>query len=387
MPRLVLGVLALLILAGGAPGPCHFELALNGWTTIPPLADRGIDFGLVGMWQRWDACWYGKIATYGYEPGTNANAFFPLVPTLHGVVARVLGGSVAWAGYLVSLAASVVAFAALVRLVGTDFGTRIGRRTARYVAIFPSAFFLIAPFTEAAFLAATVVTVLAARERRWGVAVIAAFLGGLTRLQGVFLVLPIAWELLRTARAALRERRASGERWREAIAPRPGDVLRTGVAAGAVVAPVAGLGVHVVGSTLATGTSPFDAQDMWGGREFHPPWEVADAAIRWGLERQEPLQFVNLAFLAAFIVIALIGMRRLPLSYTLLALPQLAIVAIRIQPTPLTATTRFLLVVWPVFVVLALWGRNRWLDFAITLGFTVGLGWLAAEFLRGNFVA
>lgn len=57
--RLGLGLVAVYLWwRGGLPGPCHFEVALNGWLTIPPLADDGAAFPLVGVWQRWDACWY-----------------------------------------------------------------------------------------------------------------------------------------------------------------------------------------------------------------------------------------------------------------------------------------------------------------------------------------
>ena len=65
--RFALGLIALYLWwRGGVPGPCHFELARNGWLTIPPLADQGAEFPLVGVWQRWDACWYSKIAAFGY---------------------------------------------------------------------------------------------------------------------------------------------------------------------------------------------------------------------------------------------------------------------------------------------------------------------------------
>src|SRR6266513_2817517 len=69
------------------PGPCHFELARNGWTTTPPLNDSGVVGPLVGIWQRWDACWSSKMATFGYEPGTDSSAFFPLFPMLMRLVA------------------------------------------------------------------------------------------------------------------------------------------------------------------------------------------------------------------------------------------------------------------------------------------------------------
>ena len=80
------------------------------------------------------------------------------------------------------------------------------------------------------------------------------------------------------------------------------------------------------------------------------------------------------------------GAKRLPISYTLYALPQFLLLATRIQPTPLTSTNRYLLVIFPAFVILALipWARVR-LAWGITSVLFLGL--LLMEFQRGTFVA
>ena len=120
--RVVFGLFALYLWGTAQlPGPCHFELARNGWQTIPPLADSGPAFPLVGVWQRWDACWYTKIATYGYEAGEHSTNFWPLFPLLTGIVGRVLLSSMALGGLLVSGVAYVAAMTGLRRLVSVDF--------------------------------------------------------------------------------------------------------------------------------------------------------------------------------------------------------------------------------------------------------------------------
>lgn len=113
---------------------------------------------------------------------------------------------------------------------------------------------------------------------------------------------------------------------------------------------------------------------------------MAAAAWRWTVERHDPLQFLNLALLVLFIVLLIAGIRRLPVAYTLFAIPQVLLLATRIQPTPLTSTDRYLLVVFPAFVVLALipWRRVR-LAWAITS--TLFLAVLLQTFLAGDYVA
>ena len=151
--RVALGlVVVYLWWRGGLPGPCHFELARNGWQTIPDLADDGVGFPLVGAWQRWDACWYTKIATFGFEPQELSVNFWPLFPLLTGIVSPLVGGAVALAGLIVSGVAYVGAMVGLYRLVARDLDPAMARRTMVLISIFPSAFFLFAPFTEALFL-------------------------------------------------------------------------------------------------------------------------------------------------------------------------------------------------------------------------------------------
>lgn len=378
--RVALGLVALFAWwRGGLPGPCHFELARNGWLTIPPLADDGAAFPLLGVWQRWDACWYAKIAAFGYEPAELSVTFWPLFPALMASAARPLAGSLALGGLVVSGIAYVAAMVGMQRLVARDVDAVIARRTMLFLTIFPSAFFLFAPFTEALFLSLAVWTIAAARERAWGWAGALGALAALTRIQGVFLALPIGWEaLVATGLTAWRP-------WRGPRLPTVGwrPILAGGLAAAAPVVAVAGYLWYAV---AMTGRSPLETQDAWGGREFFPPWEVVAASWGWTVEQHDPLQALNLGLLLLFGGLLVIAALRLPIAYTLFAVPQSLLIATRIQPIPLSSTSRYLLVLFPVFVVLALipWRRVR-LAWAITS--TLFLAVLVQSFLAGDFVA
>jgi hypothetical protein len=378
--RVALGLVVIYLWwRGGVPGPCHFELARNGWLTVPPLADEGVGLPLVGVWQRWDACWYGKIATFWYEPQELSVNFWPLFPLLTGFISPLVGGGVALAGLVVSGIAYVFAMVGLYRLVARDVDPVTARRTVVVLSIFPSAFFLFAPFTEALFLALAVWTMVAARERRWVLAGAVGLLAALTRIQGVFLIFPVGWEV------AVAAGLTAWRPWRSLALP----AIDWGVIGRGLIAvggPALGFW-SFIGYTAATvGQTPLDTQDAWGGKEFFPPWEVVDAAWTWAIERSDPLQAFNLILLIGFGVLLVVAARRLPISYTLYALPQFVLLATRIQPTPLTSTNRYLLVIFPVFVVLALipWARVR-LAWGITSILFLAL--LLTEFQRGTFVA
>jgi len=376
--RVVLGLVVLYAWwAGMTPGPCHFELARNGWATIPPLADQGPAYPLVGVWQRWDACWYTKIATFGYEANENSVNFWPLFPLLTALVSLALGaGAVALSGLVVAGIAFVAAIEGLRRLVGRDFGPEVANRTILAISFFPTAFFFFAPFTESLFLALSVWAIVGARERRWLLALVAAFLASLTRIQGLFLMLPLAWE----AGMAWRE---SGLRAGRRVGPIDGRLVLSGVAA---AAPLAGFGAFLAFSLAVAGKTPLDTQDAWGGRNFHWPWDVAVASWNWAVEQHDPLQFINLGTLIGFGLGILVGLRRLPVAYSLVAIPQVALLATRLQPTPLTSTARYLLVVFPVFILLA-GVRDRRLQLAWFAASIMFLTILLLAFETGQFVA
>ena len=375
--RIVFGLFALYLwFTNTLPGPCHFELARDGWSTIPPLADHGAAFPLVGVWQRWDACWYTKIATYGYESNENSVNFWPLFPLLTGLVGRLLLGAMALGGLVVASLAYIVAMTGLRRLVAFDFDDRTALTTIVAISIFPTAFFFFAPFTESLFLATAVWAILGARRRWWAVAAIAGLLASLTRIQGVFLVLPLGWEALMWWRDA-------GWRIRHRPLPPAGMILRPAVA---VLAPAVGFAGFLVFSSTVAGQTPLDTQEVWGGKNFHPPWEVVEASWRWAVERHDPLQALNMICLVFFALVTLVGLRRVPVAYSLFAIPQIILVGSRIQPTPLTSTARYLLVVFPVFVLLAL-APGRWPRFAWAVGSAMFLALLLAMFLRGEYVA
>lgn len=367
--RIGLSLLGAFMATQGVPSPCHFEEALAGWQTMPELLRDGPAFALAGVWERWDACWYMKIATYGYEPGERSVAFFPLFPAAVWLVGAITTLPFPVAGLIVSGLAYVAAVTGLLRLVGDSHGVSIGRRAALYVSVFPAAFFLFAPFTESLFLAAAVWSLVLARERRWLLAATCAILAGLTRAQGALLVVPLAWE----AYVAVRQ---GGFRAPRALA----SVV-------AVVAPAAAfLGYGLLARSL-TGETPYDAQSLWGGTNFHPPWALVAASVGWIVERGDGIQALNLAAILGAAALLFAGARRMPLTYSLYAWPPLLLIATRIQPTPLTATTRFVLVLFPVFVIAALLTEHAWLRRAWLVLSVIILGMLATMFLHGDFVA
>jgi hypothetical protein len=342
-----------------SPAPCV-------WDGGPRTHTTGLSFLLLGTWQRWDACWYERIATLGYHQGDPSVTFFPLFPLLMRVISAPLAGDLTLSGLLVSGLAYIVAVAGLYRLVTRDFDESIARRAVLYLSIFPAAFFFFAPFSEALFLCLAVWTILLAREGKWGWATAAAFLVGLTRAQGALLIVPLAWELFRLWRA------------RRQFFP---EVLVASLPA------FSALGFYAY-TTTATTWNAFQSQNIWGVTT-KLPWLVVLASWRHLRQHADVIETFNLITLLAVALLLLLGLRRLPFSYFLFGAPQLLIVGVRqMYFSPLMATTRYATVIFPIFVLLALWGgRSHRLHYSWLLTSLMFLAFLLFTFLMGSFVA
>ena len=157
------------------------------------------EVGVVDLWNRWDTEHYVDIAEYGYEsPETHefAEAFFPLFPMTIRALSLV-GFNPVFAGMLVSAIASVVALAYIYRLAEEELYPGAGRRAALYLAVFPTAVFLTAAYSEALFLAGAIPAFYYARRSEWRSVGIPAAIAMGTRIAGVFLLLGLAVEFIR----------------------------------------------------------------------------------------------------------------------------------------------------------------------------------------------
>jgi hypothetical protein len=221
-----------------------------------------------------------------------------------------------------------------------------------YLSVFPTAFFLFAPFTESTFLALALGTLYCMRTRRYGVALILALLVGLTRPQGILLAIPLAWEVF----LLVRDHRLA-----------PGHRVRTGVAAAAAVAPLVSFAAFVAYAELATGVSTFEAERQHWGYANAMPWDVLANAWRWMLDPAnagfadiQAMTGFHLVLIVAFVGLFLAGLRSLPVTYSLYVAPQLLVILGGGPATPLQSASRFMLAMFPIFVVLGRMGSRPW---------------------------
>jgi Mannosyltransferase (PIG-V) len=354
--------------------PPH-EVVLGSWT--PQL--------LVAPAVPWDAGHYVAIAQHGYDTPMRA-AFFPLYPLLVRGVGAVIGSEV-WAGVVLALGALFAALYLLHRLVALELGPRYPRAALLVTALFPTAFFFSAIYTESLFLALTVGAFYFARRERWALAALCGALAAATRNTGVLLLVPLA--LMPRAR-----RRDAA--WLAAI-------------------PAGLVAVLAYWAHRGNWKAPFDAQRFWDrsfsplGGLLHGSW---DAVVSFGqlvagpahhvlttptpaqngiLSVPTTLATVNLTDFAfvAFAVVGCVGAaRRLPLAYP--AYGAVGIAAAVSAPTkfePLMSMPRYAAVLFPAQMWLAAWAVDRGrLNQTLTVC-AAALALLTAEFAGWRWVA
>ena len=317
--------------------------------------------------ERQDAVWYLRLADDGWSSDDASAAFFPLYPLTVRAVAWVLPGDTLLAALLVSNLAFLGALLALFALTAEAFGERIARRAIVVAAIFPTAFFFLAPYTESLFLFLSILAFRAARHDRWGRVAVAGGLAALTRSVGLLLVPALLVDAFVTGR-----RRGGGRR---ALAG------RVAGAAAIAVGPLAWFAWW--GLAHGNWLAPLDAQRMWG-RELQPPWvsvgRAVDLAVSFGSYWLLDLVLVSIA--VAGLALAARALRGSEITYASLslALPLFD----PFWDRPLLSAPRFAVVVFPALWGLSGAGLGRAVPRALVTSVLAG-GWVLCTVLFVNW--
>ena len=119
------------------------------------------------IWNRWDGPHFLEIAAYGYLPPADPAriVLFPLYPLLIAIGAIAVPPLVS--AMLVSFIAGLVAAVGLYRLVRLDDSRPAARAAVVAMAIFPTAFAFVAPYSESLFAALAIWAFVRARQDDW----------------------------------------------------------------------------------------------------------------------------------------------------------------------------------------------------------------------------
>jgi len=334
--------------AVGAIGHAYVNFAQPGGSPREPP-------GFLDYWAHWDGGWYAAIAEHGYF-NKASTSFFPLYPILVRFADYLPGGAAFW-GVAVSVACLLAALYFLYEIAEELFDARVARATILAFAFFPSAFFMNAVYSESVFLAATTGTVWALRVRRhFLLACLFAYFAMATRNVGIFLLVPLLWELVGRRRTRLRE------------------------GALGLVGSLGGLVAYMLYLAKGLGDPLYFAvaqRETWGRaltnpiNTLHKAWTTGIFATRYafhphaifGNNGAEPAfkaaDTFNLILFGLLVALVLLGTLKLPLDLWIYSV--FVIAAPILTPSPywaLTSFNRYFLACFPLFVVLG-WALSK----------------------------
>jgi len=286
-------------------------------------------------------------------------AFFPLYPLAQHFAGLLLGGSFSSSYYLAGLLlANIFFFFALVllyRLLAEDFDPATARRSLIYFTFAPYALFFFAGYSESLFVLLCIAFFLLLRRGKrldWWQAGLLGFLATLTRSTGLILVIPFI--VMYVQRFWSPSERAC-HTWQQKLnALVPVALIPTGVL------------VYMLYLYYIKG-NPFifkiEEEAIWS-RHFALPWQTFGMVIEATFNEPSFAFLLEHLLTTTFTIIPLValalGWKHLPLHYSLFAL---ALVVFDLSfpgytSQPLFSQPRFLLVIFPIIVIFAIWGKR-----------------------------
>ncbi|MBE3585583.1 mannosyltransferase family protein [Desulfofundulus thermocisternus] len=278
---------------------------------------------------RWDAGWYLRIAREGYNE--KSAAFFPFYPLLIYLLTR-LGMNPAAAGILISNLSLMGILFIFHRLARMDHDPSTSRRATWYLALFPTAFYLSAIYTESLFLLLVLFSFYFLRQKRWLQAGLCGMLAASTRNLGVFLLFPALWEYFKATKGKISK-----------------DILFLALIP-------AGLAFYMIFLQIEMGNplAFIDAQQFWH-RNFAWPWTSFERAVILLWENKHfSRQLLDLSFTLAGLVMFFLSLGKERTSYTLFTLAGLWLPLFSpASHAPLMSMPRFVMVLFPFYLTLA----------------------------------
>lgn len=328
-------------------------------------------------WFRWDSGHFTAIASNGYDVAWRT-AFFPLFPLLE------RGGAFLThdpfiAGLIISNLAGLGMLVVLYRLVQEDFDAERAFRAVLYLSVFPTAFFFAAAYNESLFLLLTLLSFYHMRRENWWLAGLFGLLASLTRSAGVVLFLPFCYEYIQQHQFSIKKVRFAA-------------ISSLGIPAG--------IGIFALYCyyKFHDPLSFSHAQVVWS-RHLHAPWSGLINSFMV-IQNRHVLSFDSIhnvldlsacLFVLALVVLCFVGPWKFPKAYWVYGLyAALIYIFLLLFPAngsaPLQSYSRFMLEVFPAFIVLAAIGKKQWFNlYYLVLSVSI-LSFMLLQFLTGRWI-
>ena len=325
---------------------------------------------LMNMLNHWDAPHYVDIAKNWYvNSGDAANfiVFFPLYPILIHLF-TVDFNYVNLSALIVSNVCSLIAFFYLYKLARLEFNDGVAVKAVLFFSVFPTAYFLSAPYTESLFFALVISSIYYARLGKWQYAGLISLFASLTRIAGLLLWFVFLVEYFHQ------------KGWK------PGKIDRSILW---IFLALAGFRIYLFINYQVTGNS-FMFMDVEAEHWFNrlDPWSGLTAAYSWARDASYP---DNITIGLAPLVFAVFGLIMVGVSVWRRLRPVYIVYmflswALAVSTSWWISVPRYVMAMFPMFILLGLLTNRKAINIAIVIAsgaalcyFTVffALGWWA----------
>src|SRR3989344_1080440 len=308
----------------------------------------------------WDGGHYIGIAQNGYSEKFQY-AFFPLYPITINLLNNFVGNYLLSA-VLISIISTFFGLQLLYKLMSLDFDRKIADKVIAGILIFPTSFYFLTAYSEGLFFLLTIAAFYFLRTRKLFWAVVFASLASATRLSGLAVVLGLIIEVYLTEGI-------NKKNWYILLSP---------------------LGFLIYCYFLYTNTGdPFyfiTAENYWLRTLSIPGlgfWETLKSIFTPQFVEKNITAVTDLIFSIFGLGMTIRAFRFLPISYCLFAFIS---VALPLFTPSLSSIPRFLLPVFPIFILLA-FIKDRNLSFFYQLLFIMLLSAFSIMYISGKWVA
>lgn len=347
----------------------------NIWKFTKPY--EPVSSFLIYPWANFDGVHYLSIAGNGYN---NENlGFFPLFPIAIRAGSTIFGTGEAFdatqffVGFFISNFAFFIALLVLYKLIELDYPIKTARLAILFLLVFPTSFYFGSIYSESLFLLVTLFSFYFIRRKQTPLSSLVGFFAAITRLIGIVILPAIIYEIF--------EQEKRIKKWLTSILPllivpsglvgyayfnwlKAGDVLSFIKAHGNIGTSRSVENIVVIPQTLF----------RYGKILLNLPL----SQFEWWIALLELATFIFVAFLLFYA-----WKKGVRFSYILFALMAFLI---PVSSGTFTGLPRYVLVLFPIFIALAL-VQNKWIKLTYIILSSLLLFILLMFFSKGYFVA
>lgn len=300
---------------------------------INPLSQNK-GFSYIETLLQWDGGYYLSIAKFGYQNSSDF-AFFPLYPLLIKTLSNLVGNHIFW-GLVISNISFLTFLLFIFHTISKKYSKKIGFNVFITYLLFPTAFFTTAYYSESLFLLLAFTAIYAIENKKHFLAAIFISLSSLTRMLGAFLIVSFFYKYFTSNSGRVLVDRK---------------IIYPLLSACGIVLYTFYL-FTISGNPLQFSS----VQALWGREVVDPISIILSYIWTFLYEFKNPIDYLDFLLTISFLVILVIGIRKISPSLWIFSILTILIPA---ASGTLTSMPRYLLTSIGAFIIIGIYLEEK----------------------------